>query len=188
MPTLDRIDVAWSGSAVVGGGISVFYCQDGDQSTCITALRAFFDAIKSGFPNTLQWTFPTSGQQIDEATGNVVGAWSAGSTGAVTGDGTGTYANGVGARAVWSTIGVVGGRHVRGSTFLAPLVVGTYEGAGNIVAATLAYLVPAANALATTPNGIRIYSRKTAAHAGVSFPALAGTVPDKVSWLRSRRT
>ena len=188
MPTLSRIEVSWGGAAVVGGGISVFHCQEGDEGGTITALRAFYDAIKSGFPTTLQWTFPTAGTTLDEATGVTNGSWSAGSIGPVSGDGVGTYANGVGARAVWPTIGVVGGRQVRGSTFLCPLVVGTYEGSGNIVAATLAYLVPAAVTLGTTPDAVRIYSRPSAEHAGISFPTLTGSVPDKVSWLRSRRT
>lgn len=188
MPTLSKVLVSWSGSAVVGGGVSVFYCNEGDEATTVAALHTFYNAIRSAFPNTLQWTFPTSGDTLDELSGTKVGAWSGAGAVAVTGDGSGTYANGVGCRVIWPTIGVIGGRSVVGSTFLAPLVIGTYEGSGNIQSATLSFLVPAAVALGTTANGIRVYSRKSVDHGGISFPVLTGDVPDKVSWLRSRRT
>lgn len=187
MPTLSVIPVAWSGGTVVGPGVSVLHCNEGDEDGLITAARAFFDAIKDFTAALTQWTFPTGGNTIDELTGLVNGSWAAGSVSPVVSGGSGAFVNGTGCRVVWRTIGVVGGRHVNGSTFIVPLAAGAFEGAGNLAAAVITGIQGPATVWATGPNAPRIYSRKNSHHAGISFPALSASVPDKVSWLRSRR-
>lgn len=188
MPNLSVAVWTWTGSPVVGNSVSVLHCAQGDEVTLTAAVNTFFNSIKTALPVSLVISQPTAGTVIDEASGDVVDAWSVGTTTSVTGTGAFPFPNGVGARVVFPTIGIVNGRHVRGSLFLVPLVNPAFEGAGNIEPATLAVLRGAALTLGTTPNAVRVYSRKTSAHAGISYPALTGTVPDKVSWLRSRRT
>lgn len=188
MPTLSRLVTSWSGSPVVGPGATVTYCNEGDESTCLTALATFFNAVKAIVPVTVTWTFPNSGDKLDEATNKVTGVWSASAPGPVVSTGSATgFVNGVGARAIFPTIGIVNGRKVTGSIFIVPLFANAYEGAGNITASMIATIGPAAATLGTTPNAMRVYSRPKPAHAGISFPTLTGSCPDKVSWLRSRR-
>lgn len=188
MPTLARIRATWSGSGVVGPGVSTMYCDVSDAGGVLAGFRTFFDGVKSVVPSSVQWAFPPAGDTIDELTGKVNGTWTAPSVLPVLGTDNPNWVEGVGARVVWSTIGIVNGRQVRGSTFIVPLGQEAYEGAGAILNTYVAVLQAAASAFASaTPTG-RIYSRKTALHAGVSFPILAGVAPDKVSWLRSRRT
>lgn len=188
MPTLSRVIFGWAGAPVVGPSASVFHCNAGDEATLIAAVNTFFNAVRGQFPTGITWSAPVSGETIDELSGHVNGAWSAGASGPVTSNGANTWANGVGVRVQWPTIGIVGGRHVVGATFLVPMMTSSYEGAGNITAAVLSTLNTAVVALGTTPNALRIYSRPAPGRGGSSYPTLTGQVPDKVSWLRSRRT
>lgn len=188
MPSLSQIVVSWSGSGVVGAGASVFWCQPGDEGGVIAAARTFFNSCAALLPNTTQLSFPTSGNVIDELSGKVSGGWTAGAVSPLSFTGSSTWANGVGMRVKWNTIGVVNGRKVVGATFLVPLLLTSYEGAGNLFSGTITTVQGAAAAFVSATPTIRIYSRKTPLHAGISFPVLSATVPDKVSWLRSRRT
>lgn len=188
MVSLSVVPVTWAGAPVTGPSVSVFHCQTGDENALIGALHTFFTSIQSHFPNSLSWTFPTAGDVLDEASGSLLTAWSATPVTPVTGTAPGQWVQGVGARIKWPTIGVVGGRRVVGSTFLVPLIDGSYTGAGNLDDSMVASFNLAAVALGTTPNGLRIYSKKNAHHDGISFPTLTGQCPDAVSWLRRRRT
>lgn len=188
MPNLSRMVWSWAGSPVVGPGATVVHCQAGDEATLATAMNTFFAAVTNLMPTGIQISPPVSGDVIDEASGDVVSHWTIGPSGPLNFSGAGTWVNGVGARLKFPTIGIANGRSVVGAIFLVPLVSSAYEGAGNLVGSFVSTATTAANNLATTPNGLRIYSRKTTSHAGTSFPALSGVCPDRVSWLRSRRT
>lgn len=173
---------------MVGPSVSVLHCATGDESGAVTAFRAFFNSVASILATGVQISFPTAGQTIDEASGEVNGVWTVGAVSSVSGSGGAAFTNGVGCRVKWLTIGIVGGRKVTGSTFLVPISNPNFEGAGNITAAALSVVSAAASTLAATPNALRIYSRKSADHVGISWPVLGSNVPDQVSWLRSRRT
>lgn len=164
------------------------HCLPGDEHDLLDAFRTMLNAVKDRFPNTLQWTFPPAGVTISEADGSVNGSWADGSpVAALTADGGGTYTNGVGVRVKWTTGIVHNSHHITGSSFLVPLVVGSYEGAGNILDASIS----AFQSAATTFVGsglLRIYSRDTGVGDGVTAAAIGAVVPDKVSWLRTRRT
>lgn len=188
MANLAVIPIGWAGAPVVGPGVSVFHSLEADVNATITTLHTFYAALNNTLPSGLQWTFPTAGDIINEVNGQVVGHWSDPGAAPIACIGSGTWTNGVGARVVWHTNGVVNGRSVTGSTFIVPLLVSAYEGAGNITSSVLTTLSGAANSLATGPMPPRIYSRKTLSRAGSSYPVLSSNVPDKVSWLRGRRT
>lgn len=99
------------------------------------------------------------------------------------------FALGVGARVVWNTSGIFGGRRVRGSTFIVPLTIGSYEGAGQITAGVIATMQGAANTLAGFgPDGMFIWSRPQPGTPGEAQTVTGAIAPDRVSWLRSRRT
>lgn len=188
MPNLSVLVFTWTGPPVVGPGATVLHCQEGDENATITAANTFFNAVKGLMPAGITISAPVSGNVLDELSGHVVGSWSAGASGPTVTTGFNIFVNGVGLRVKWPTIGIVGGRRVVGSTFLVPLSTESYEGAGNLTAATLTTARAAAVAFGTSASAPRIYSRPTSSHGGISFPTLTGDVPDLVSWLRSRRT
>lgn len=186
MATIARVPVVWDGLPGFPG-VSVFY-WDFTVAPDLSELNAFFTAIRNEFHASLTWTIPAAGDTIDDSSGVINGDWIATGSGTITGGGGSTpYAAGAGARAVWTTTGLVGGRRVRGSTYLVPLVSSSYDASGTIATTPLGVLRNAAIDLAAN-GGMKVWSRNDPGSTnGASFPVTSGTVPDKVSTLRSRR-
>jgi len=148
MTTQARVRVTWDG---LGGlpGVSTFYYPS--SAPVLTGLTSFFNAIKGLVPSTLTWTIPNSGDTIDMTDGSLVGGWLGTGGGTVTGTQVGqTYAAGVGARVQWNTLGIVGGRRVRGATFIAPITGSNFDASGTIGSTALSTLQTAASALAAS--------------------------------------
>lgn len=188
MPDVYRMRVAWNGDAVVGPGLTTFFFLEvgGGQPAAVTT---FFTSIKSYFPSGVQWAIPNSGDAIDEATGVLTGTWSTGTAGSVAGSSAGSFTQGVGARVVWRTPAIRGGRRVRGSTFMVPLLGSAYDTQGTIATAVRTAVGDAAGALLTASNGnLAVYSRPRPGLSGQGVAITAFDIPDRVSWLRSRRT
>lgn len=188
MTDLCVIPIAWAGAPVVGPGFSVFHARVADVDTAITAIMAGFAAVNNSLPSGLQISAPTGGDTISEETGQVTGTWAASVHAPVTCIGSGTWVNGVGGRVKWLTGAFRNGRAVVGSTFIVPLVATAYEGAGNLTPTTLTAMQNFGAAISGSIHGVRIYSRKNATSVGVSNNIINYVAPDKVSWLRSRRT
>ncbi len=187
MGVLLRVPVVWSGLSGLPG-VSVLY-WDGGVSSVMTDITAFFDDIKAEFPSGLTWSIPNAGDNIDDATGTLIGDWSTTGGGVVTAiGGSGAYAAGTGARVRWNTGSIVDGRRLRGSTFLVPLLGAAYDGSGTINNSSLAVFQAAATALAST-GALKVWSRPSPGGSdGTSATVISGVVPDRVSSLRSRRT
>ena len=79
-------------------GYSVFYSAQGVDVT--TALSTYYSAIAALFPAPLSWSIPPSGDTINDATGELVGAWTGVGAGIIAASGSGSYAASVGALAV----------------------------------------------------------------------------------------
>jgi len=188
MPNLARVRVEWAGTPVVGGGLSTFYFDEA-HSGFQADLQTFFDAIKGVFPSLLTWRIPGSGDLIDVATGGLSGTWTEGSDLTVSATGVGQYPLGVGARLTWRTAGLTNGRRVTGATYLAPLLSGQFEGSSALVAAVVTLFNTAGNSLQSASAGnMMIYTQPRPGTAGAASAVTAASCPDKVSWLRSRRT
>lgn len=188
MAVISKVPVAWNGSAVVGTGYSVLYCMAGDEHALMTAFRALLSTCANSFPNQLQWTFPTSGVQLNDTNGTVVGDWADGSpVSSLTGGAVTTWVNGVGLRIKWSTGGVHDGEFVTGSTFMVPLIAAAYEGAGNIDSGTLSTMTGALTTFVATATLV-IWARPKPGVDGAAIAVSGFNLPDRVSWLRSRRT
>jgi hypothetical protein len=142
---------------------------------------------------------PNDLEVIEDTTGELVGAITG--TGGGTGTGTGgtSYVMGTGVRCVWNTAGFVGGRHVRGTTFLVPVTQGNFEGDGQVTAGFRTTVLSAAGTLLASGSWEpMVFSRPVAADPdatppiagrdGSSHAITSASCPDKVSWLRSRRT
>lgn len=189
MPTLLRLRVTWTGTPVVGTGLSTFYFLETASSGASGSVKAFFTAVKATFPSGITWTIPASYDAIDAATGTLL------SGGSFTGSGTETsgtvgsnFTQGAGGRVVWNTNGIFRGRRVRGSTFMCPLVHDYWEGASAISSVATGNWASAAAALIAAEPTLAIYSRHVGGTAGAGNVVTSATIPDKTSWLRSRRT
>lgn len=192
MGNLFRTRVAWTGSAVVGGGLSTFFSDNLATAANISpALNTYFNAIKSYFPNTVTWNIPNGGDLIDTATGALTGSWTSGGAYTVVGTSANTYASGVGARVSWNTSTISWARRVRGSMYLVPITSNQFETDGSLSNA----MVTAVNTACTTLLATAGYSgvvwlrpNPLKARVGSIAGITTGTVKDTPSWLRSRRT
>lgn len=181
----NRYRVIWAGGPG-GEGVSTFYSED-TVTTALADLRAFFDAIKASFPSQISWSFPSSGDTIDLATGQIDGSWSQAAASPVSGGaGTAVFAAGVGLRVRWETGAVRNGRRVRGSTFLTSMDATDFQSDGTIAPSVLSVFQTAADTLAGQ-GWLHVYSRDFAG-GGAMSQVQSATVPDRISWLRSRRT
>jgi hypothetical protein len=185
MATIRRYEVVWSGISALPG-LSVFYS---DAATAAGAdIKAFFTAIKGFFPSSLTWNVPTSGDEISDATGQLVGGWTDAGGGTVTSSGVGAYAAGTGGFVTWQTGTIVSGRRLKGRTFLVPLLHDSYDSGGNVTSGTRTTLQTAATALVTAGT-TKIFHRPTSIGAanGTSSVLSGATVSPQVTSLRSRR-
>lgn len=199
MPSISRIRVAWSGTPVVGPGVSTFYLQSSVTAGWPAALVTFFTALKNYVPTGVTWTIPGVADILDEATGELTGSNTPGGGGSVLSSGGAVdYKPGVGGRVRWGSDGVVGGRRVVGTTFLVPMTSQETPN-GVIQGTTVANITTAGNTYRSTA-GISpaVYTRPRPARTvgGVVMPARVGSshlitsvsVPSGITWLRSRRT
>jgi len=189
---MHRVRVTWTGAPVVGPSVSTFYFEELATDAPITALKNFFTANILRHPTGIQWTIPSSGDILNETDGSLAGSWSfPGAGGVVASTGPSNFANGVGYRVQWRTNGIHNERRVIGSTFMVPMEATAFEGAGNIVAGTITAVQTAASAFVTACAGdLVIWSKpKDESTADGELNAVVSAImPDKVSWLRSRRT
>jgi len=181
-----KVPVAWQ-TGIGGTGVSVFYTPFGTDAT--TELGTFFNAVKSNFPGAVTWDIPGSGDVVDEATGQITGAWTAGTAATIVATGAGAYVGGTGAYIRWQTTGIVAGRRVKGRTFMAPLITTDFDAQGTLLAGAVTSFQTAATTLAGSGK-LLIWHRPTSPGAsdGSSHAVVAGVVPDKVTSLRTRRT
>lgn len=173
---------------MVGDGVSTFYFAE-SGSGFVAAVGTFWEACKLRFPSGILINTAHTGDLIDEATGQLSGSWLDGTPQVTLTTGPSVYAQGVGARVKWSTSGIRNGRRVAGSTFMVPIDSSILDAQGTILAAGITTFQNAATALVgSASNELRIYSRPSSGQVGTSSSVVSASVPDHISWLRSRRT
>lgn len=186
---IQRLRCAWVGPGVEGPGLSTFFAEADGTVAISVAASALFDAVKSLIPTGTTITIPNGGDVIDEMTGTLTGSWGTSSTTIITCTGAGSFAGGVGGRVVWETDTVRGGRRVRGSTFIVPFIATQYDTNGTLSStAVTALQTGLTNFLTQVPTQGRVWSRPRPGLVGAGVQISRGVAPDRVSWLRSRRT
>jgi hypothetical protein len=201
MAVLQRVRLPWTGFPG-GPGISTFYFTD--TATPTGALRTFMQAAMNYCPISVTVSFPTTGDKIESTTGDIVGAWSAGPTTAVTGQvAAAPYSASSGLCVDWLTGSIVNGRRPMGRTFIVPISGDTYQSDGTIADAKRTVLETAGQALIASlgPNFV-VWTRPfpgepekpgppvipaKPARPGASSAVVGCRVPDKAVVLRSRR-
>jgi len=198
MTDLRRMRVTWTGAGVVGDGVSTFYSANPDPSGFPAAVRAFFNGLGTlAFP-PLTVQVPNTGDTISSVDGALVGTWTDGTVPApFVGTNTGDYAKGVGGQIRWVTNAVVNRRRLEGSTFLVPFAAGIFDTDGTLDTSMVTALKTAGDTLIASTSMLSIWARPLPARPGAhgTLPARPGEshlvmackVPDRVSWLKSRR-
>ena len=187
MANIVRVRVEWAGLAGLPG-ISTLYVGTTDAD--ISELVTFFTAIRGLFPTGLSWTIPNVGDVIESTNGELTGTHIFTGGGTVSGNGgSAAYAAGVGLRVRWLTGAVVGGRRVVGTTFLTHWLSSNYDQQGSIDDTDRTTVQTAASAFVASGSPWGVWHRPTTpGGSDGSFHAMnAATVPDKVSWLRTRK-
>jgi len=88
----------------------------------------------------------------------------------------------------WNTDSIVGGRRLKGRTFLLPIESVNYDSAGTLVTACLNNFQTAANTLEAVGKLLIWHRPQQGGSDGVVGPVTSATVPDRVAWLRTRRS
>ena len=186
--SIQRSRVVWS-NFPGAPGYSNFYWNEAVPSAEVASLKSFFEAIKTLIAGGAVLTYPSSVDVIDETTGNITSSTPITQQTPTTATGSGAFSGASGAVVHWITDGFVGGRRVRGRTFLVPLTGGSFDTNGSILTSALTTLQTAASALvtATTP-AMSVWRRPTAFTAGSVHTVSSAVVPDLAAVLRSRRT
>lgn len=174
---------------MTGPGLTTFYGTGFTAADMSAAVNDYFQAVASLVPSGITWTTPLGGDVLDETTGDLTGAWGTGGSLQTSSASPADYAAGVGLRHTLQTASVVSGRRVRGSFFLVPISGNSFDSDGSIDNTSLSTIDAAAQALYTALNTEWVvWSRPTATRAGSAAEVTGVTTPDRVSWLRSRRT
>jgi len=185
MADLRVVKVIWNGATGLPG-LSVFYSADPDDATA--SLGTWFTAIKGLFPTGMSWQIPSSGDKVDVATGQLTGGWTGGTAASIACNGSTTYAAGTGAFIRWGTGLIVGGRRLKGRTFLCPLTANQYDTDGTLLSASVTTINTATSTLVAT-NKLVVWHRPSsvAAANGVASTTTSGAVADLTSSLKTRR-
>lgn len=196
--TMARMRVEIGGTTVVGPGLMTFYSRDLAATWFPGAVKTFLNAFTGAVPAGTQFTVPSGGDTIDEATGELLGTWASSGGGTVAGAGGATFALGQGARIEWKTTTPVFGHHPRGRTFMVPLIGSAFGSDGRVTAANITSWGNAAQALITAGAGdLVVWVRPRKGYvgkkgplpdrSGAIVPITSASVPSTPTALRSRR-
>jgi hypothetical protein len=187
MVAISRVQLVFSGSAVVGPAASAFYTT-GQVDDLRGPLIALVTQLVQRNPPSLTLTIPNSGEVYDDVTGDLQSLWTDGTTYSAVGTGSPVYAKGVGMRLVWDTLGITNNRRVRGSTFYVPISSNCFSEDGDILEAVRSAGQTAVDTfVAATVTDLSIWTRPKGGAPGKTSGVVAGRLVDKVATLRSRR-
>nr|CRY96742.1 hypothetical protein [uncultured prokaryote] len=172
-----------------GGKVSVMYFEDTpDVASQRALLNTFWQAVVSNCNQNATFTVRTEGRELDEATGTLTGAWNDSTPyvalGEVTGD---PVPDASQALVRWSTGAVVGGRFLRGRTFI-PMIASQAVVNGNLGSGAQDSIAGAAGNFASSAAGLQIWSRPKGGGIGTAFVVTGASCWQEFAVLRRRRS
>nr|CRY97804.1 hypothetical protein [uncultured prokaryote] len=182
-----EILVDWTGPGA-GDKVSVFHFIEAtpvaDQRS---ALAAFLNACDAELTTTTTWTIRQEGRELDTATGALVGAWtdSTPHTGSG-GNGTAVVADATQVLIRWNTGNIVGGRFLKGRTFLPGLATIEVNG-GNLNPAARTTFLNAAAAFIAAAVQVAVWHRPQSGSGGAVWAVETADVWSELAVLRRRR-
>lgn len=185
---LNRVLVEWAGPQIQGAAVSVLHYAGDVGPADPAAIVAAFTTLAPALPLGVTIEVPGSGDVIEDTTGELVDVWTAAGGATVNASGGAACAAGVGASIEWITGGIIGGRRLRGRTFLVPLTGTAYDTTGTITGPALGTLDDFGDdMLASGP--LAVWHRPTTSGGsdGNSYGVTSFRIRDKVAVLRSRR-
>lgn len=187
MADMNEIIADYSGPGS-GGKLSVFHFQAGadlaDQRQAIADLLGAADAFMD---NAYSWSVRQSGRVLNDVTGGLVDEWA--DAGTLTGTGASVgqaTADSTQALFRWGTGAVVGGRFLKGRTFLPGLESNSFTD-GNLSSTVQAGLNSAAIGMAGSGVGFCIWHRPKTGSGGTTRLVNSGSVWAEAAVLRRRR-
>lgn len=122
MTPILRYRVNWTGFSGAPG-VSTFYLNAAASfpDPAIGA-HAFFNALTSALPNTVQIAFPNVTDTLNAEDGKLISSGTSAGAAGVNGSGGSNYAAPAGVVADWLTGDIVNGHRVKGRTFIIPAV------------------------------------------------------------------
>jgi len=193
---MDKIVAVWTGWAG-GPGFSNFYLGGNSDLTQLNAaadrISDFFSQLAPVLPNSISITVQPGVQRLASASGEVIDEIAL--TEVLlpqTGVGGADFSAPSGACIVWRSLNSVGGRVVKGKTFLVPLASAAYDTDGTLDASALGSIRAAiaqlmANQPPSADGKLVVWHRPVNGAGGSEHTIVSGTVSDRAAILRSRR-
>ena len=179
--------MVWSG---FGGapGYTNMYFTPGDAGIFLPGLKGFFDLLVSRLPNGMHIAYPSSGDELNEASGVITGSWGVTPPADTVGGDSSVYPGAAGACVIWDTLSIVAGRRLKGRTFVVPMTSATFDIDGSLSAGTVTLFNSAiATFLSGTAGSGLVWHRPVGGSGGVAGVIQGGHVSDKCAVMRSRR-
>lgn len=198
MPEIARVTTVWNGFPGAPGYTKFSFfgvVSDADRTAIGAAARTFFSSLATVLVPASTYTVSPIVQVFDMVTGTLLREDSMLTPPAVvTGSGAAVpYSGGVGAVITWKTNLIARNRHVRGRTFLVPLIA-PGQADGTLSSAMISLVQGAADALiANGSTTFGVWHRHFTApphpvqDEGGFGEATVASVPDRTGILRSRR-
>lgn len=197
MADLYRIKTLWRGG--VGGPASTTMYSTAIPTPAM--VNNLWSGVAGQIPIGITWTIQGHGDIIDDATGNLTGAWSSGADATSSSSGAaGAYAAPVGCIIRLSTSTIVHNHHLQGRIYLVPVNGGSFQSDGTLTAAFQSVVQTAASNMNSAFSGhLAVWSRpfpgRPATATKPAVPSRVGStglvtgvsVPDFAAVLRSRR-
>jgi hypothetical protein len=182
---MNRVRVLWQNWPGAPGYTNHYV---GSNVLAQTAIRAFYDGVKAYLPTGLTVQVPSSGDQVNEATGDITGVWTGAAQAVVSGGGAAAYAGATGACVNWRTGNIINGRRPMGRTYLVPLVSTAFETNGTLGSTAVTTIQNVATQLITDLAGeLKIWHRPSTLGPGSNVTVITAQVPDMAAVLRTRR-
>ena len=183
-----QVRSVWTGFKGAPGYTNMYFDGGDDPDVVINLVEAFWNACGFAIPSVVTITVEGAGLIVDEATGTATGSWvSTIGDQAVAGAGTGDYMGPAGLCVTWRTASIIGGRRVRGRTFIVPAPTAITDADGTVDGSLLGTVRTAANTLATAGTATFGVWHRPGTGVGSFEPVISSSVSDQLAVLRSRR-
>lgn len=187
MTNLRQILTDWT-TASGSGKVTVMYFLAAESVVDQrAAIHDLFNDMGVGLDDSCSFTVRTSGVEIDDETGTLIGSWSEPTAQTGTGDGSGQpVADAIQVLLQWQTPAIVGGRFLKGRTFVPGLGNGN-EAGGNLAPTAQTTFQGIVDTFVDSDVGFGVWHRPAAGSGGSFDQVISGTVWSELAVLRRRR-
>jgi hypothetical protein len=193
MGLLWKYTTTWSGGKIGTGFTNLYFTLGtGTAQAVADSVKAFFSgcySVGAFLPTGVTMSFASQVDQIGDHSGELTLSELVTPPSPITGsDGT-RYAAVAGGCVTWQTNGFLGGKRVRGRTFLVPVGGGGLQADGTLDSTFLGFVSTAAAALIAATPELVVWHRptSTAAADGAPFVVTGAKITDRAAYLTSRR-